>query len=204
MKSTPTVTPAEARFLQDSVRNLLSTLMILPGSTAAEQAATREAAVRSLMALAPTDTVEVMLATQIVAAHHAILDSYRRAAHPDASAEAAHRQRGIAASLTRLSATMRRNLEKRQAVPHDPAEPVATPIRAAPVAETPQPAPGHRPSPPAAAPMIDPRTRPIVERPALPHSAIFSEPPAKPAYKSALHATTAAGRSPPAVAPAFA
>jgi hypothetical protein len=69
---------------------------------------------RLLAAFRPRDAVEAMLASQVIATHAAIMDSFRLALACEASEEMARRQRSCAIALMRCMAETMRALERRQ------------------------------------------------------------------------------------------
>ncbi len=80
------------------------------------------AAARAALAdLAPRDIIEATLASRIIAAHHAELDSYRRAMQPGLNDADAARMRSNAVSAGRASEGAVRTLEKRRAPPKEAA-----------------------------------------------------------------------------------
>jgi hypothetical protein len=100
------------------------------------------AAHAAIVALAPRDLVEAMLAGRMIAAHHATLDSYRRAMLPDLGDADAVRLRNNAIALGRSFDAALRMLEKRRALADGLAQP-------------PRPARQARKSPPDVAPIDD-------------------------------------------------
>jgi hypothetical protein len=81
------------------------------------------AAHAAIVALAPRDLVEAMLAGRMIAAHHATLDSYRRAMLPDLGDADAVRLRNNAIALGRSFDAALRMLEKRRALADGLAQP---------------------------------------------------------------------------------
>lgn len=114
---------------------LLDTLSIMvpdKGDGSDASAIRRDIARMLFDALKPRDAVEAMLAARVVAAHHATLDSYARAADPDASDERAIRLRANAIAASRSLDAALRTLDGRQKRACEPA------------VETPAPSDGRR------------------------------------------------------------
>lgn len=72
-------------------------------------------------ALKPRDAVEAMLAARAIAAHHATMDGYARAAQPGTSDENSIRLRANAIAASRSFDAVLRTLEKRRKEPDAPA-----------------------------------------------------------------------------------
>ncbi len=107
------------------VRTTLDALPVNPDWSAEDIAARREAALLAVAALGPRDPVEAMLAARVVALHHAVMESLRRAVLPEAEDTMVIRLRGSAIALSRLFDATLRELEQMQARP-------ARPVQAAP------------------------------------------------------------------------
>ena len=101
-----TASPADTAFLDCLAETLAGTW---PAPLPEDPAAT------ALDALEPRDLIETMLATRIIAAHHATVDSYRRAMQPGVSDADAVRLRNSAIAAARSFDTALRTLEKRRA-----------------------------------------------------------------------------------------
>jgi hypothetical protein len=92
-----------------------------PGGSAEDR---RHAARAALEALQPNDLIEAMLATRVIAAHHATMDGYQRAMQPGVSDAEAVRLRNNAIAAARSFDAALRTLEKRRQAPADaPAKP---------------------------------------------------------------------------------
>ncbi len=159
--STPTalhlLDPANRAVLLDSVFDALP----LPPDTPPELiAAQRAAAVKFISALDPGDPIEAMLVARYVAAHYACVAAFHEVMQGDHPPNLHMRFVGKAIALARLTASMMRDLHRRQANRRLPA--VAPPARA--------PAPHTQPTPTAAQPARPtvpvPRPVPAAQRPA--------------------------------------
>jgi hypothetical protein len=64
--------------------------LYLEGATDAERSQRATAAMAALIGIAPADALEGMIAGQLVAAHHAAMDCYRRAAIPGQTPQGRH------------------------------------------------------------------------------------------------------------------
>jgi hypothetical protein len=124
---------------------LLDTLPHPPGASAEEIAARRASALETVATLNPRDLLETALAARIVAAHYAVMESFRCAAQPDLPADLKLRHQTKAATLSRLMDSTLAALLKRQAGPA--LRPAAQPQAASP----PPPAPTKAAQAPAAA-----------------------------------------------------
>jgi hypothetical protein len=107
-------------------------------STAGSVDNRRSMARAAIEALQPRDIVEAMLAARIIAAHHATMDGYQRAAQPGISDAVAVRLRNNAIAAARSFDAAMRMLEKRRAAAEKPARPPAS-------AATGQPGPRTQP-----------------------------------------------------------
>jgi hypothetical protein len=85
-----------------------------PGGSVKAQ---REAAHAGMAALEPHDLIETMLATRMIAAHHATMDGYQRAMQPGVSDAEAVRLRNSAIAAARSFDAALRALEKRRQAP---------------------------------------------------------------------------------------
>jgi hypothetical protein len=81
--------------------------------------------------LKPDDLAEIMIATRMLAAHHASMDSYRRSMRPGLCDADVSRLRANALATGRAADAAQRTLDKRKAPPKPPAE--ARPARKPPV-----------------------------------------------------------------------
>jgi hypothetical protein len=118
---------------------LSSTLTTGEGASPEEQEDRWEAARFLLVAMAPRDPVEAVLAARAVAGHHASMDLYARAALPGTTNEAAMRLRSGAIAASNAFDAALRSLERRQSklalTPQDTAlatrdEPAPRPVAA--------------------------------------------------------------------------
>jgi hypothetical protein len=89
------------------------------------------AASKAVEALKPDDLAEIMIATRMLAAHHASMDSYRRSMRPGLCDADVSRLRANALATGRAADAAQRTLDKRKAPPKPPAE--ARPARKPPV-----------------------------------------------------------------------
>ncbi len=142
--------PAFATFVALLIDTLTS---MVPGDDDNEE--TRHAIARLMFdAFQPRDAIEAMSAARAVAAHHAAMDNFARAAQPGVSDEKVIRLRANALAAGRSVEAALRALEKRRNEKPAPAEEEAAsppaPVRLDPRA----PLPGRRPAPiaPAARP----------------------------------------------------
>jgi hypothetical protein len=113
-------------------------------STAGSVDNRRSMARAAIEALQPRDIVEAMLAARIIAAHHATMDGYQRAAQPGISDAVAVRLRNNAIAAARSFDAAMRMLEKRRAADDRPARPQASAGAVQPGPRT-QPPRGHVP-----------------------------------------------------------
>jgi hypothetical protein len=162
---TQTPTPTAPHLLDPATRAVLlhsvfSALPIPPDAPPELIAAKRAAAVGFIAALDPGDPIEAMLVARYVAAHYACVAAFhqvRQGGHPP---DLRLRFQGKAIALARLTASMMRDLHRRQANRRLPA--VAPPART--------PAPHTQPTPAAAQPARSttpaPRPAPTTQRPA--------------------------------------
>jgi len=97
------------------LQSVVDSLPIIPTASEAERTAQCEAAFALLEKLAPTDPVEAMLAFQIVAAQNACVNAHRCAARPDLPRAMHLSYLAKAATLSRLTSSKRRELERHQA-----------------------------------------------------------------------------------------
>jgi hypothetical protein len=88
-------------------------------------------------ALQPRDIVEAMFVARIIAAHHAAMDSYRRAAQPGVADDLAIRLRANAIATGRAFDAARQALEQRRAAAENASRPPTQAARANPVQPTP-------------------------------------------------------------------
>ena len=115
-------------FTRELLRTLTATIPAQPDETDAEYAERFAAVTTAWAAFRARDTVEQMLAAQIVAAHYAALDSLARAAETEDSTKA-ERLRRSHATMTRTMRDLIRLLESRQQRPADTeAHPAIEPI----------------------------------------------------------------------------
>jgi len=99
--------------------------LTFPPETAEDPVAAAHAA---LAAMQPRDLIEAMLAARMIAAHHASIDSYRRAMLPGLSDPDVIRLRASAVAASRSFDAALRMLEKRRAPATSPRNPAgATP-----------------------------------------------------------------------------
>ena len=97
---------------------LVSTLAVLwPTGSPQEQ---RDATRATLEALEPRDPAEAMLAARMIAAHHASMDAFQRAAQPEVSVADSIRLRNSAVAAGRSFDAALRLLDKRKAPPPEP------------------------------------------------------------------------------------
>jgi hypothetical protein len=97
------------------LRAVLDTLPVDPQRDPEDERAMREATAEAIAALAPRDATEALFAGRAVAAHHAAMECFRRAAQPDVSDDLGMRLLGRAAALSRLAMQTIAALEQRQA-----------------------------------------------------------------------------------------
>jgi hypothetical protein len=123
-----------------------------PPNASAEDVKTQQLAVAmSLGALDPSDAIDTLSAARAIAAHHAAMECYRRAAKPDVTDKMLATLLARAASLSRLAAQTTQAIERRKAV----ARGVKVRAKAAGKAATqngsqnPMPSEAGRPQPPA-------------------------------------------------------
>jgi hypothetical protein len=100
-------------FTRDLLRSLTATIPAQPDETDAEYAERFAAASTAWRSFHPRDTVEQMLAAQIVAAHYAALGCLTRAAETEDQARADRLRRSHATMIRSMRDTMRQ-LESRQ------------------------------------------------------------------------------------------
>jgi hypothetical protein len=129
-----------APFTQDLLRALATTVRAQPDETDAEYAARFQAVTTAWAAFRPRDAVEQILAAQIVASHHAALDSLRRAMEAEDPAVAERQRRSYAMTMRTMRDTMRALTQEQQR----PDESLAAP----PPAIEPPPPLRHRPPAP--------------------------------------------------------
>ena len=137
---TPTEIDSNTPFTQNLLRTLVATIPAQPDETDAEYAERFAAAATAWAAFRPRDTVEQMLAAQIVTAHHSALDCLSQAAETEDHARADRLRRSYA-TMTRSMRDTMRLLESRQQRPAD---------TQAPPAIEPIPKPRRRPAEPKA------------------------------------------------------
>ena len=111
-------------FTQNLLRTLVATIPAQPDETDTEYEERFAAATTAWAAFRPRDTVEQMLAAQIVAAHHAALDCLTRAAETEDPARADKLRRSHA-TMTRTMRDLMRLLETRQQRSADTQAPLA-------------------------------------------------------------------------------
>jgi hypothetical protein len=103
---------------------LASMIEAVAGTWPADASEDRLLAARAaLEAIAPRDFVEFMLAARMIAAHHATMDGYRRAAQPNLEDVEVIRLRASAIAASRSFDAALRLLEKRRAPADKPAQP---------------------------------------------------------------------------------
>ena len=88
--------------------NQLGQVLRARNVSAEEQDERLSAAIAGLMGVAPADDLEGMMAVQLIAAHNAAMDCYRRAVHPEQTFEG---QREYLAQANKLSRTFSTLLE---------------------------------------------------------------------------------------------
>jgi hypothetical protein len=115
---TPTEIDTNTPFTQNLLRSLVATIPAQPNETDAEYAKRFAAAATAWAAFRPRDTVEQLLAAQIVAAHHSALDCLSQAADTEDLAQADKLRRSHA-TMARTVRDMMRLLESRQKRPAD-------------------------------------------------------------------------------------
>ena len=111
-------------FTQNLLRTLVATIPAQPDETDTEYEERFAAATTAWAAFRPRDTVEQMLAAQIVAAHHAALDCLTRAAETENQTQADKLRRSHA-TMTRTMRDLMRLLETRQQRSADTQAPLA-------------------------------------------------------------------------------
>jgi hypothetical protein len=94
-------------FTQNLLRTLAATIPAQPDETEAEYAERFTAAATAWAGFRPRDTVEQMLAAQIVGAHYAALDSLARAAETEDDMKAERLRRSHATMIRAMRDTMR-------------------------------------------------------------------------------------------------
>jgi hypothetical protein len=121
-------------FLQHILASTLDALPVAPNLSPEDQQAQREAAAAQLAALQPQDAIAAMRAARAVAAHHAAMECFRRAALPEVSDVMAMRLQDTAAALSRLALEAVKMSAPRKARAGD-ATPDATPAEPWPQAQ---------------------------------------------------------------------
>ncbi|HEX5328494.1 MAG TPA: hypothetical protein VFW75_17700 [Acetobacteraceae bacterium] len=164
--ATPALDPAFLELLLDS---LAETLPRAEPDTEQARAARRQAARLALEAMHPAEPLAAMLAAQAIAAHHAIMDGFRRAMQPELPPAVAARLRANATSLARMMQVTLRTLQARQAPEDAPGE--ATVPAPAPIAR-----PSRAPRRTAAPPPMPPAEAAETDQPAL-DPAVFDDLP---------------------------
>ena len=107
----------DPEFTQDLLECLFTALPTHPADTEPTRLRRRAATVSGLHALDAREPIEAMLAAHALLAHHAAMDSYRRAGAGEMPPELAGRLRGNAAMLSRTFCSMLHALNQRQAPP---------------------------------------------------------------------------------------
>ena len=110
-------------FTRDLLRNLVGTVRAQPDETGAEYAERFAAVTAAWAAFRPRDTLEQMLAADIVGAHHAGLDCLSRAMAMEDSA-VSEKLLGSYETMTRTMRDTMRLLDRQQQRPADTAPPV--------------------------------------------------------------------------------
>lgn len=118
--------------------------------------ATRRDLARILFeAFKPRDAVQAMLAARAVAAHHATMNGFARAAAPGMSDETVIRLRANAIAASRSFDAVLRTLDKRRKEAAEPASPPVTGVERRQTAAQPAPQPAPQPTlPRMAAPFL--------------------------------------------------
>jgi hypothetical protein len=150
--STPSLTKACLTVL---LRTAVNTLPIPPNSSRDHVIALRQSMLEAIACLRPRDPWEAALAVRAMAAHHAVMESFRCAAQPDLPASLMLRHQGRAIQLSRLMDRTMQALSDRQQGPALPAEALPAEIQAALAAE-PVPAPPVAAQAPPKAPAAPP------------------------------------------------
>jgi hypothetical protein len=88
-------------------------------SSEAQREEQQAAAFVGLMGIAPQNELEAMIAAQLLAAHHATLECYRRAAIPDQTFVAKREYLGQAGKLSRTFATLLEALNRHRGKGHE-------------------------------------------------------------------------------------
>ena len=146
---TPTAQPTEINpnnpFTRDLLRNLVGTVRAQADETEAEYAERFAAVTAAWAAFHPRDTLEQMLAAQIVGAHHAGLDSLSRAMAA-ADPALAEKLRRSYATMTRTMRDTMHLLERQQQRPAQVAPPVMALVPIPPPRrQPPEPKPAQHP-----------------------------------------------------------
>ncbi len=149
--SAPPSSPAAALdpgFLECLIDTIVET--IPAGDTDISGAVRRHVARLALVALCPTDLFQAMLAAQVIAAHVAIMDAFRRALQPELAPAMAARLRANATSVARMMQTTLRTLRQAQAEGTEELSDEATVPQPSPPASR----PGRATKPPRRAPPV--------------------------------------------------
>jgi hypothetical protein len=97
------------------LNSTLDAVPVPPNSTPEDVKTQQQAVALALGALDPRDAVETLSAARAIAAHHAAMECYRRAAKPDVSDKMLATLLARAASLSRLTAQTIQAIERRKA-----------------------------------------------------------------------------------------
>jgi hypothetical protein len=94
--------------------SVINSIWIPPGFSPEEGKQLRTNAVQTLMGIAPRDEIEGMLAVQMVAAHAAAMECYRRAMLPEQTFESRNASLAFANKLSRTYANLVEALERKR------------------------------------------------------------------------------------------
>ncbi len=141
-----------------------SVLATMSGGSADDRRAMARGVIEALQ---PRDIVEAMFVARIIAAHHAAMDSYRRAAQPGVADDLAIRLRASAIATGRAFDAARQALEQRRSAAENASRPApaahAHPMQPTPAA--PSRAAGTQPLPTTPQPVLrDKSGKPIGSR----------------------------------------
>ena len=157
--------PLDERLINRLLDDVVQAVPAAKERTPDERRALRETARAILTAMRPRNALEAMLAAQVIAAHHGLMDCFALAARPGTSDSQVIRLRSGAVALGRRFDAAMRALQKSHAPPKPPAheEPMDTRPPAMPAASPPM---NGTPAPPAV-PIMQTADKPPSTREAL-------------------------------------
>ncbi len=130
--STTDADTLDGAFLDHVIDTVAETI---PADSHNSPAARRQAARIALLALRPADAFQALLAAQVIAAHYAIMDAFRRAAQPELAPAMATRLRANATAMARTMQATLRTLRQAQA-PDEATKDAAVPQPSPPATRT--------------------------------------------------------------------